>query len=187
MDKTIKELARLFRTMVADRDRGELWRNIPLGRQAFALMLSLPDVVPGEIESSAEKARLLANMLEQMHETDTPRFCISVREEIARLDPDDSDNRHSLDMLREYIDPSVSAEEWGSRHHRSLRFDPVERTPEWEECIYEVEREVARQLKGEPRRMGFCFEYWSAKAAALQRYGITWRSPRTMNPRVIFD
>lgn len=187
MDKTIKELAKLFRTMVANRNDNEMWRNIPLGKQAFALMLSLPDVVPGEIESPAEKAQLLANMLEQLLETDTPRFCISVREEIACLNPDDADNQKSLTMLREYIDLSIPADEWGNRHHRYLKFDPVERTSEWEECIYDVVREVSQQLKGEPRHMGFCFSYWSAKTAVLTRYGITWRSPRIMNPRVIFD
>ena len=41
--------------------------------------------------------------------------------------------------------------------------------------------------KDEPRGMGFCFNYWSAKRAALARRGIQWRSPSAMNPRVMFD
>ena len=51
----------------------------------------------------------------------------------------------------------------------------------------EVEKEVDEQLKDEPRGMGFCFSYWSAKRAALARRGIEWRSPSAMNPRVMFD
>ena len=68
-----------------------------------------------------------------------------------------------------------------------LKVDPVQATPEWEKVIYEVEKEVDEELKGEPRGMGFCFSYWSAKRAALARRGIEWRSPSAMNPRVMFD
>ena len=68
-----------------------------------------------------------------------------------------------------------------------LKVDPVQATPEWEDVIYEVEKEVDEQLKDEPRGMGFCFGYWSAKRAALARRGIEWRSPSAMNPRVMFD
>ena len=68
-----------------------------------------------------------------------------------------------------------------------LKVDPVQATPEWEKVIYEVEKEVDEELKDEPRGMGFCFGYWSAKRAALARRGIEWRSPSEMNPRVIFD
>jgi hypothetical protein len=68
-----------------------------------------------------------------------------------------------------------------------LKVDPVQATPEWEKVIYEVEKEVDEELKDEPRGMGFCFSYWSAKRAALARRGIEWRSPSAMNPRVMFD
>ena len=43
------------------------------------------------------------------------------------------------------------------------------------------------KVKGMPRGMGFCFSYWSAKKSVLESYGIEWRSPRQMNPRVLFD
>jgi uncharacterized glyoxalase superfamily protein PhnB len=47
---------------------------------------------------------------------------------------------------------------------------------------------VAEQLAGEPMVMGYCFGYWSAKAAVLSdKFGIEWRSPAAMNPRVMFD
>lgn len=59
--------------------------------------------------------------------------------------------------------------------------------PAYEDVIYEVEKEVDEDLKDEPRGMGFCFGYWSAKRAALASRGIEWRSPSAMNPRVMFD
>ena len=68
-----------------------------------------------------------------------------------------------------------------------LKVDPVQATSEWEDVIYDVEKELDEQLKDEPRGMGFCFSYWSAKRAALARRGIEWRSPSAMNPRVMFD
>jgi hypothetical protein len=68
-----------------------------------------------------------------------------------------------------------------------LKVDPVQATPEWENVIYDVEKEVDEELEDEPRGMGFCHSYWSAKRAALARRGIEWRSPSAMNPRVMFD
>ena len=65
-------------------------------------------------------------------------------------------------------------------------FPPVP-TEKWEEVIYEVEKEVEEELKGDPRGMGFCHAYWSAKRAALARRGIEWKSPSAMNPKVVFD
>jgi len=50
-----------------------------------------------------------------------------------------------------------------------------------------VERRLYEKLKNQPRGMGFCFEYWSAKRDLLAEYGIEWRSPGVMNPRVMFD
>ena len=69
------------------------------------------------------------------------------------------------DRLERFINPSLPVES-------HLRFDPVERTPKWEELVYEVEKECDRRLKGEPRGMGFCFSYWSTKKAVLKKYGI---------------
>ena len=69
-----------------------------------------------------------------------------------------------------------------------LKRDPVEWTARWEEVIDQAEQIVAEQLAGEPMVMGYCFGYWSAKAAVLaDKFGIEWRSPAAMNPRVMFD
>ena len=69
-----------------------------------------------------------------------------------------------------------------------LKRDPVEWTARWEEVIDQAEQMVAERLAGEPMVMGYCFGYWSAKAAVLSdKFGIEWRSPAAMNPRVMFD
>ena len=79
------------------------------------------------------------------------------------------------------------AEEFIERHHRRLKFDPVERTPRWEEAYYEAERECDRRLGDTPRGMGFCFSHWSIFRQVLAERGIHWRTPSELNPRVMFD
>ena len=68
-----------------------------------------------------------------------------------------------------------------------LKRDPVEWTERWEEVIDEADRIAYTKLKGTPRGMGWCFSFWSERAAALRRFGIEWRNPHIMNPRVLFD
>lgn len=69
-----------------------------------------------------------------------------------------------------------------------LRTDPVEYSWEWEKIYYDVEAELDRRLANVPRQMGFCFQYWAMKRELLmEKYGIDWRSPSQMNPRVMFD
>lgn len=188
MDKTIIKLGTIFSQMVRNyNSMGDSWKNIELGRKAFGMMLSLPDNYPGEYETSADKANLLSQMLDQMIETECPRFCITVREEIERLNPGDSANDKALRMLRDYIDTSISMEDFCKRYSRHLKFAPVERSEEYERVIPEVERKIAKRLKGIPRCMGFCFAYWSAKKTELAKRAILWNSPAEMNPGVMFD
>lgn len=68
-----------------------------------------------------------------------------------------------------------------------LKRDPVEWTKRWEEVIDEADRIAYTKLKGTPRGMGWCFSFWSERAAALRTFGIEWRNPHIMNPRVLFD
>lgn len=181
-------LGDLFKAMVENYNKHETWRNIPLGKDAFALFERLPDVVPGEIESPADRVSLLSQMLSVMDELSTPRFCLKVRDYMHGYCPDDEDNNAAMERLKAYIDPAVTNDEWSRRYHgRSLKFDPVERSEEWEEAIYDAEQECSSQLAGQSRGMGFCFSYWSALHAALLKRGIDWRNPRQMNPRVLFD
>lgn len=74
------------------------------------------------------------------------------------------------------------------REEGRLLTDPVEWTERWEEVIDEVEDICADMLKKQRKGMGFCFALWHAKAEVLrERFGIEWRSPAVMNPRVRFD
>lgn len=68
-----------------------------------------------------------------------------------------------------------------------LKVDPVEYTEAYENVIDEVEEEVDRRMEGKPYGMGMCFEIWSIKGELLAKHGITWRSPSSMNPGVMFD
>lgn len=68
-----------------------------------------------------------------------------------------------------------------------LKKDPVEWTARWEEVIDEADRMAFANLNDVSRGMGFCFSYWHEREKALRQFGIEWRSPAEMNPRVRFD
>ncbi len=173
--------------MVENANAGEYWRNVGLGRIAFDMMDRLPDTLPGEFETSAEKAGIMSMKLDQMDELLSPRLCIRIRREIEKLNPSQEGNAAELSKLQDYINPEMPMEEFCKKYGKHLLFDPVERTEQYEEVIQEVEAECDAALAGIPRGMGFCFAYWIEKRRILAEHGIEWRSPALMNPRVIFD
>lgn len=214
MDK-INELGGIFAEMVEnDGTFGAQWKNIPLGHKAFALMKDeLPLRVEGEL-TPYTRIVLLNKMMSCMPERDCARFfrevkryqktlfrLVSDKDIKEDMDIDGYDgapegyvreysedlHRESLQRTEDYLDRSVSMEDWCKKYGVMLKFDPVERSEKWEESIYEVEKECDEKLVGEPRRMGFCYIYWSTKKSVLAKYGIEWDSPSTMNPRVMFD
>lgn len=188
LQNRIRKLGRIFASMVDNYNTmGDWWKNIPLGKEAFELMKRLPERVAGEFDSPAEKAGLLEQMLNQMVEKASPRFCIEVRQYIEELVPADTHNAGRLAMLRDYVNTDYSVDDFCKKYHEHLRFDPVERTSRWEEMAYEVERECDRRLEDSPRGMGFCFAYWSVKRQVLAERGIEWNSPAAMNRGVMFD
>ena len=184
MNAKINELGYIFSEMVNNYNTfGMTWKNIPLCHHAFDLMCQLPDVLPGEYETPADKASLLCQMLDHVIENDIPRHCIKVRQYIQSLDPDNEGNNKQLSLLLNYIsDPAAT-----NLSSSMLTSDPIERTPQGEDVIYAVELEVDEILKDSHRGMGFCHEYWHTKRQVLAKYGIDWKSPSMMNPGVIFD
>ena len=187
---------------------GNLWKNIPLMRE---FIYELKDVAPfrSETINPVYKAHFIASILENdfIDKRETPRLFQSLCE-LYRLYRDYEKPSDYDDYLQENFDKYyfrqvdkwiyklamiVSDPQWEHALQcwdglgGMLKVDPVQATEEWEEVIYEVEKELDEQLKDEPRGMGFCFSYWSAKRAALARRGIEWRSPSAMNPRVMFD
>ena len=200
--------AELIDRMNRNNDEGNIWRNIPLVRE---FIHELKDVAPfrSKIINPAYKAHWIACMLESdyVDKRETPRLFQSLCE-LYRLSRDFEDPSDFDDFLHEHFDKNyfrqvdkwiynlamiVRNPQWEPAIQcwnglgGMLKVDPAQATPEWEEVIYEVEKEVDEQLKDEPRGMGFCHSYWSAKRAALARRGIEWRSPSVMNPRVMFD
>ena len=68
-----------------------------------------------------------------------------------------------------------------------IKHDPVEDTPEYQAVKDEVEAKILA-LIGPSRGMGYCHLYWATKRKILREdYGIEWRSPAVLNPRIKFD
>ena len=198
----------LIDRMSRNNEDGNIWRNIPLVRE---FIHELKDVAPfrSEIINPAYKAHWIACILENdyIDKRETPRLFQSLCE-LYRLYRDFEKADDYDDYLQEHFDKDYfrQVDKWiysfamivrdPQWEHAlqcwnglggMLKVDPVQATPEWEEVIYDVEKEVDEELEDEPRGMGFCHIYWSAKRAALARRDIEWRSPSAMNPRVMFD
>ncbi len=177
-------------------DEMRLWKNIPLAIECLELLQSID---PAE-ESGIGQALACEAIVEKMPEYDVPRLTLKIlRYERAQLAlaTDDELKAHpfmieeaeqAIKRLEDYIDTEhLTAEAFREKYDRLLKADPIERTPEWEEHFYEVERECDRRLGDTPRGMGFCFSYWSTLRQVLAERGIAWRSPHELNPRVMFD
>lgn len=99
----------------------------------------------------------------------------------------EDDLQEELDILRQNIEYADKGE-WDKIVDNShLNHDPIEWSARWEEVIDDVDREVEKELKDFPRGMGFCHAFWPTRSSVLAKYGIEWRSPSVMNPRVLFD
>ena len=74
MTNIIEQLAQIFKAMVENYNSfGEVWKNIPLAKEAFAIMLSLPPTLKDEFETPEAKASLLEQMLPDFGE-DSPNL-----------------------------------------------------------------------------------------------------------------
>lgn len=201
-------LGELAEQMVRNNEEGILWKNIPVVRD---FLHELKDVAPFRTEkiNPIYKAYYISCILENdyVDKRETPRLFHSLCE-LFRVcvdygcmsDYDDFLNEKFDKYYFRNVDRWIYKFAWIADDPQSnialdcwnglggmLKVDPVQATKEWEDVIYEVEKEVDEQLKDESRGMGFCFAYWSAKRAALARGGIEWRSPSAMNPGVMFD
>ena len=213
--ENIEKLGALFSGIVENYNTfASAWKSIPLSKEAFLLMKDgLPLRVKGEL-TPYTRIVLLSNMLDCLPERDCARFILSVRKYqlsmfplISEEDlPEDmdidgyegnpdayvrettkKDIKEAMRRTEDYLDSRMTMEKWCGKYGVHLKFDPVERTEEWENVIYDVEEECAGILKDENKGMGFCFSYWSTKRAVLARRGIEWSSPAAMNPGVMFD
>lgn len=215
MDSNIAKLTSIFSQMVDNSNSfGNSWKNLKLGREAFEEMTeNLPLRVEGEL-TPYTRIILLNEMLDCMPQRDCQRFILKVREYQESMfplirksdapedmdidgyegDPDGYEHSFTEQDLTElkqktldFLNPAMPMEKWCRKYGVHLLFDEVERSEKWEKEIYDVEKTVARKLKGVSHRMGYCFEYWSTKKTVLARHGIEWSSPAAMNPTVMFD
>ena len=170
------------------------WKNVALARECHELLRSITDR-----DASAGMALALSAIVEQLPEYDMPRYVLTLlRYESELLQAADEQQEGNyptpaeveahIRRLEDYIDTEhVSTSDFMERYGRHLKFDSVERTPQWETNYLEVEKECDRRLGDAPRGMGFCFGYWSTLREVLAERGIEWHSPQELNPRVMFD
>jgi hypothetical protein len=68
------------------------------------------------------------------------------------------------------------------------RYDPIEDDRVVQPLLQKANQEAEEELKNEPRKLGFCHQFWGTKKHILwEKYGITWRSPADLNPEIAFD
>lgn len=187
----------------ASEEGWKVWKNIPLAKEYLDILRNRVPLHGKHIDANGIIVCCDAIFLEDLlDKRDVPRLCLEFLQlrkfanSQTKADDAHYDNDRYLGVLEAdkiqnrldfYIDPHVTMEWWVNYTGAHLKFDPVERTPEWEDCIYEVEKEVDEKLGDEPRGMGFCFSYWSVKKAVLAKHGIDWSTPSMMNPKVMFD
>ncbi len=100
--------------------------------------------------------------------------------------PDDCEDL--AEILSESFDKAAIQEKIAAtkkNHPPHLKHDPVELTDAYLAVIDDAERYVDEHLTY--RGMGSCHMAWSLKAEFLKKHGITWHSPSTLNPGVMFD
>ncbi|MGN0032412.1 MAG: hypothetical protein ACI358_01320 [Candidatus Limimorpha sp.] len=97
------------------------------------------------------------------------------------------DVRNELRLYERNIEFADKGQLGQIRERGHLKSDPVEWTERWEEVIDDADKVAYDNLKDMPRGMGFCYAFWHERTKALKQFGIYWKSPKAMNPKVIFD
>ncbi|MDB5313195.1 MAG: hypothetical protein JWO38_7397 [Gemmataceae bacterium] len=75
----------------------------------------------------------------------------------------------------------------------AIKHDPIEDDPDMKPIFAAAEQETEQQLaevrKEWPRgQLGYCHLRWGVKQRILkEKYGVEWRTPAQMNPRIAFD
>lgn len=70
----------------------------------------------------------------------------------------------------------------------TIKHDPQEDDPLIKAKIDEALREALENLVDVPKVRGFCHERWAEQKRILkEKYNIDWKTPREMNPGVMFD
>lgn len=191
----VKRLIKTVNQMRENSQEMRQWKNIPLAKECVQLLKDIDDPE----ETPMGKALACEAIIQQLPEYDVPRLVLSILryklELVRQSDEQDAEKyptaeevQADIQRMVDYVDAEhTSASEFMEKYNRHLRFDPIERSAEWEANYYDVERECDRRLRGTPRGMGFCFGYWSTLRQVLSERGIRWHSPHELNPHVRFD
>lgn len=195
-DKTVERLLAIVNEMRENAQDMRSYRNLPLADEFMELLKSIDDPE----EEGIGKVHAIEAIVDYLSEYDVPRRMLAIRryelEQLALCTVDDLKNEphlaeelaYNIRKLEDYIDTQhIGTEDFRKKYNRHLKFDPIERTPEWEDIYYNVEQECDRRLGDTPRGMGFCFGYWAELRNVLAERGIEWHSPHELNPRVMFD
>lgn len=154
------------------------YANYAILNDAAALVDSFPDSLSGEQKASARYEDI-----EDISEWKYESYC-----KIAQGYYSDGRRADAAKYYAKANGYLGNGREEVSAPESFLKYDPVEDSEQYLAIKSELEKKLYKKFKGELRGMGFCFMYWSAKSAMLKsEYGIEWRSPAIMNPRVMFD
>ena len=194
-EKKVKKVIKNVEQMRKNSEDMRMWKNIPLAKECVQLLKDIDDPE----ETPMGKALACEAIIQQLPEYDVPRLVISILhyklelikasdEHDPERNPTEDEVTKDIQRLSDYIDTEhVSSERFRKLYQRHLVADPIERTPDWEENYYDVEKECDRRLGDTPRGMGFCFAHWSTLRQVLSERGILWHSPSELNPKVMFD
>lgn len=194
----------LIKVMRENSKTGDWWKNIPLAHEMMHLFKDCAPLRDEEINPVVRMQAMVALADEDLlSKLDVPRLflsfyaywemCNSLKKASDGKTTNTEEFEETLnDNLFKYswtLDPAMTSELYQKLFGKdvSLRFDFLQLSEGWEKAVYDIEKETNEQLKDEPRGMGFCFGYWSAKTANARKHGLEWRSPHIMNPRVMFD
>ncbi len=69
---------------------------------------------------------------------------------------------------------------------RGLKYDLVEQSEDYIAIYDKVEQLIQQHIDDQGRIARDPMQYWAIKKQVLQEFGISWRSPKSLNPRVMF-
>lgn len=181
-----EQLQALYDEMYNHGQVGHFWKNIPLARKALQLM---KDCDPERNYDTCYDFCEAAITDKLLNPLDTPRLILSLMDFQHVLLGSDYKWDQEAYKLRLITNPHATEKDIEAYigETRMIKYDPIQLSQQWEDNIYEVEKELENKFKNVDRHMGFCHRYWPAKRAALAKRGITWRTPQEMNPKTRFD
>ncbi len=143
-EKLVETILANVEVMRKNAEEMRIWKNLSIAKETFELIKQV-----GDDEGPLGRAMGCEMVVDKLSEYDAPRFTLQMlRYELEQLQmseekSDDLTEEDVLDHIAElerFIDiENVSYEDYREQSHRTLKFDPIERTPLWEEINQEVE------------------------------------------------